>query len=297
MGFTNRLERVSAEISRQIVGTQSESARHALAYGRFEEILLESYALIPNVQRVVRSAYDQNGLATPGPNLEIYAMTANNVFHAYWAVRDRDLKPIVQQEQLAFKTEAVGTAIESSSRNFVKQCYERSYNEASLFRRVFSIEPQYSTDPKSAFTALKSQNRALVTGTNIAPIGSNLQAVLQGSDLQTICSVVGWLTNEYLLLEYDEDETPFTSHCRELTARLLNDHLWTFTDAFFEAEIAKVISRVAVPAEDLKIGPAASGDASSNAFPPVKRAVELLGMFDQSMPKERCVSLPGTREL
>jgi hypothetical protein len=297
VGFTNRLEKVSAEISRQIVGTQSESARHALAYGRFEGILLESYALIPNVQRVVRSAYDQNGLATPGPNLEIYAMTANNVFHAYWAVRDRDLKPIVQQEQLAFKTEAVGTAIVSSSRNFVKQCYERSYNEASLFRRVFSIEPQYSTDPKSAFTALKSQNRALVTGTNITPIGSNLQAVLQGSDLRTICSVVGWLTNEYLLLEYDEDETPFTSHCRELTARLLNDHLWTFTDAFFEAEIAKVISRVAVPAEDLKIGPAASGDASSNAFPPVKRAVELLGMFDQSMPKERCVSLPGTCEL
>lgn len=297
MGFTNRLEKVSAEISRQIVGTQSESARHALAYGRFEEILLESYALIPNVQRVVRSAYDQNGLATPGPNLEIYAMTANNVFHAYWAVRDRDLKPIIQQEQLAFKTEAVGTAMESSSRNFVKQCYERSYNEASLFRRVFSIEPQYSTDPKSAFAALKSQNRALVTGTNIAPIGSNLQAVLQSSDLRTICSVVGWLTNEYLLLEYDEDETPFTSHCRELTARLLNDQLWTFTDAFFEAEIAKVISRVAVPAEDLKIGPAASGDASSNAFPPVKRAVELLGMFDQSMPKERCVSLPRTCEL
>jgi len=297
VGFTNRLEKVSAEISRQIVGTQSESARHALAYGRFEEILLESYALIPNVQRVVRSAYDQNGLATPGPNLEIYAMTANNVFHAYWAVRDRDLKPIIQQEQLAFKTEAVGTAMESSSRNFVKQCYERSYNEASLFRRVFSIEPQYSTDPKSAFAALKSQNRALVTGTNIAPIGSNLQAVLQSSDLRTICSVVGWLTNEYLLLEYDEDETPFTSHCRELTARLLNDQLWTFTDAFFEAEIAKVISRVAVPAEDLKIGPAASGDASSNAFPPVKRAVELLGMFDQSMPKERCVSLPRTCEL
>ncbi|KAK4445014.1 oligomeric Golgi complex subunit 3 [Podospora aff. communis PSN243] len=288
VGFTNRLEKVSAEISRQIVGTQSESARHALAYGRFEEMLAESYALIPNVQRVVRSAYDQNGLATSGPNFEMFAMTTNNLFQAYWAVRDRDLKPVTQQEQQTFRTEATAESVETGARNLVKQCFERSYNEGSLFRRVFSIEAQYSTDPKSAFVALKTPNRALVTGTNIVPIGTNLQSVLQTSDLQTICNVVGWLTNEYLLLDYDEDETPFTSHCRGLTARLLAEHLWTFTDAFFEAEIAKSISRAVIAPEALKIGAAANGNASSNAFPPVRRAVELLGMFDQSMPKERC---------
>jgi len=292
VGFTNRLDKVSAEISRQIVATQSESARHALAYGRFEEMLAESYSLIPNSQRVVRSAYDQNGLATSSPNFDIFAMTANNLFQAYWAVRDRDLKPITQQEQLAFKMEAAGESVETGARNFIKQCFERSYNEGSLFRRVFSIETQYSTDPKSAFVALKAQSRTLVTGTNISPIGTSLQSVLQGSDLQTICNVVGWLTNEYLLLEYDEDETPFASHCRELTARLLTEHLWTFTDAFFEAEIAKSISRAVITPDDLKIGAAANSNASSNAFPPVRRAVELLGMFDQSMPKERCVGTP-----
>jgi conserved oligomeric Golgi complex subunit 3 len=292
VGFTNRLEKVSAEISRQIFATQSESARHALSYGRFEEMLAESYSLIPNVQKVVRSAYDQNGLATSGPNFDMFAMTANNMFQAYWAVRDRDLKPITQQEQQTFKTEATAESVETGARNFVKQCFERSYNEGSLFRRVFSIEAQYSTDPRSAFVALKTPNRALVTGTNIVPIGTNLQSVLQTSDLQTICNVVGWLTNEYLLLDYDEDETPFTGHCRELTARLLAEHLWTFTDAFFEAEIAKSISRAVIAPESLKIGAAANGNAPSNAFPPVRRAVELLGMFDQSMPKERCVSDP-----
>lgn len=276
------------------MATQSESARHALAYGRYEEMLTESYSLIPNVQRVIRSAYDQSGLPVSGANFDTYANTANNLFHSYWMARDRDLRPITQHEQQTFKTEATGSAVETGSRNYIKQCFERSYNESSLFRKIFSLEPQYSTDSKSAFVALKSQNRGLVTGTNVTPIATNLQLALQGSDLQVICNLVGWLTNEYALLEYDEDETPFTSHCRELTARLLTEHLWMFTDAFFEAEIAKSISRAVVPAEALKIGPPANGDASSNAFPPVRRAVELLGMFDQSMPKERCVSLRYT---
>lgn len=293
VGFTNRLDKVSAEISKQIAATQSESARHALAYGRFEEMLMDGYSLIPNLQRVVRSTYDENGHALPSPNFDTFANTATNLFHAYWAARDRDLKPITQHEQAAFKTEAVGPSTESGVRNFVKQCFERSHNESSLFRRIFAVESQFSSDPKSVFAALKSQYRGgLVSGTNIAPIATNMQSVLQGSDLRTICNVLGWLTNEYLLVDYDEDETPFASHCRELTARLLTEHLWTFADAFFEAEIAKSISRGVVPPEALKIGPPNNGEASSNAFPPVRRAVELLIMFDQAMPKERCVSPP-----
>lgn len=279
------------EISKQIAGTTSESSRHALAYGRFEEMLTESYSLIPNVQRVVRSVYDQNGLPVSGQNFDMYANTANNLFYAYWAARDRDLRPITQHEQQTLKTEAVGSATETGARSFIKQCFERSYNEASLFRKIFSVEVQYSTDSKSAFAVLKPRNLTLVTGTNIVPIAANLQSVMQSCDLQTICNLVGWLTNEYLLLEYDEDETPFTTHCRELAARLLSEHLWSFTDAFFEAEIAKSVSRAIVSPDSLKIGPAANGDALSNAFPPVRRAVELLGMFDQSMPKERCVSV------
>jgi conserved oligomeric Golgi complex subunit 3 len=289
--FTNRLDRVSAEISRQIAATQSESARHALAYGRFEEIAMDSYALIPNVQKAVLNAYDQYGQAKSGSNVDVYANTANNLFHAYWAVRDRDLKPIVQHELDAFKGEAKDSSVETAARNYIKQCFERSYNEAALFRRIFSIEPHYSTDPRSVFVVLKSDQRSLVTGTNIAPIAANLQSMLQLSDLQTVCNLVGWITNEYLLVDHDEDETPFAGHCRELTARLLAEHLWTFIDAFFEAEIAKSISRAAVPPEALKIGPAAGGNMG-NTFPPVRRAIELLILFDQSMPKERCVSVP-----
>ncbi|KAK4653700.1 Golgi transport complex subunit 3 [Podospora pseudocomata] len=288
VGFTNRLNRVSAEISKQILATRSESARHALAYGRFEETLLESYSLIPNIQTVIRNVYDQNGHPQTALNWDIYANTANNIFHAYWAVRERDLKPLIQSDLDAFRSEAK-ESVETAARNFVKQCYERSYNEASLFRKIFAIETQYSTDPKSAFTALKSSHAgSLVTGTNVAPVATNLQSVLHNSDLRTVCNITGWVTNEYLLLDFDEDETPFVAHCRELTARLLTEHLWTFTDALFEAEISKSITKAAVAPDSLKIGPVTNNDSSSNAFPPIKRAIELLVMFDQSMPKERC---------
>ena len=294
VGFTNRLNKVSAEISKQIAATQSESARHALAYGRFEELLLESYSLIPNIQTVMRSVYDQFGQHAPGLSHDIYLNTANNIFHAYWAVRDRDLKPIIQNDLDTFKTEAK-ESVETASRNFVKQCFERSYNEASLFRKVFSIEPQYSSDAKSAFAGLKSQQQhqrsSVITNTNVAPLSSNLQSVLQFSDLRTICNIIGWITNEYLLLEYDEDSepSPFVSHCRQMTALLLTEHLWPFTDTHFESEIQKSIAKAAVPPEALIISPVTNNDASSNAFPPVKRALELLLMFDQCMPKERCV--------
>lgn len=292
MGFTNRLEKVSSEISRQIASTHSESARHALAYGRFEEILMESYSLIPNIQTVVLSAYDQYGQARAGLHSDIYSNTANNLFHAYWTVRDRDLRPIVQHEVDNFRQEAKELSVETAARTFVKQCFERSYNEATLFQKLFSIEPHYSNDSKSAFAALKSNTRSLVTGINITPIATALQPVLQTKDLKTICQVVGWVTSEYLVLDYDEDETPFTTHCRGLASRLLVEHLWTSTDAFFEAEITRSISKATVTPEALKIGPMTGNDSSSNAFPPVKKAVELLGMFDQSMPKERCVSHP-----
>ncbi|KAL2194856.1 Sec34-like family-domain-containing protein [Corynascus similis CBS 632.67] len=286
VGFVNHLNKVSAEVSRQVAANQSESARHALAYGRFEEMVLESYSLIPNVQAVVQKAYDQDGQPSSAPNADIYANTANNMFHSYWAARERDFRLINQHDLDVFKTEAKDS-IETASRNFVKQCFERSDSEASLFRTIFSIDAHYSTDPQSAFAVLKSQRTAL-TGANVAPIATNLQSVLQGSDLQTICNLVGWITNEYLLPEYDEDETPFVGRCRELAARLLAEHLWAFTDAFFEAEIAKSITKAAVPPEALKIEPVTNGDIASNAFPPVKRALELLVLFDQSMPKERC---------
>ncbi|KAL2131006.1 hypothetical protein VTI74DRAFT_5665 [Chaetomium olivicolor] len=286
VGFVNHLNKVSAEISQQIAAAKSESARHALAYGRFEEMVAESYSLIPNVQTVVRSAYDQDGQPSTTPNADIYANTANNLFHSYWAARERDLKPIIQHDLDVFRAEAKDS-IETASRNFVKQCFERSYNEASLFRSIFFIDAHYSTDSNSAFVALKSQ-RTMLTGTNVAPIATQLQSVLQTSDLQTMCNLVGWIMNEYLLPEYDEDETPFVGRCRELAARLLHEHLWTFTDAFFETEIAKSITKAVVSPDSLKIGPVTNGDTASNAFPPVKRALELLVLFDQSMPKERC---------
>ncbi|KAH6615623.1 Sec34-like family-domain-containing protein [Chaetomium sp. MPI-SDFR-AT-0129] len=285
VGFVNHLNKVSAEIARQIAGTQSEPARHALAYGRFEEMVLESYSLVPNVQLVVQSAYEHDGYPSSKPNADIYANTANNLFHSYWAARERDLKPMTQHDLDVFRT-AAKESPESAARNFVKQCFERSDSEASLFQSIFFIDARYSTEAQSAFAVLKSQ-RTVLTGANVAPIAASLQSALQGSDLQTVCHLVSWITNEYLLPEYDEEETLFVGRCRELAARLLAEHLWAFADGFFEAEITKSITKAVVPVDALKIEPVANGDIASSAFPPVKRALELMVIFDQSMPKER----------
>lgn len=291
VGFTSRLEKVSAEISPKIAATQSESARHALAYGRFEELISESYSLLPNVRKVVLNAYDQAGNAKLGPNFDVYSNTVNSIFQSYLSVRDRDLRPIVQRDFDIFKSEAKGAAaVETAARNLIKQCFERSYSEENIFIKMFSVEPQYNLDANSVHTVLKSNHRSLINPVNIVPMATNLQSALQSAELQTICNVVGWATNEYLLLDYDEEETGFARHCRELTARLLTEHLWTFIDASFEAEIAKSLTRAPASPDSLTIGPVTNGVASSNAYPPIRRALELLVMFDQCMPKERCVS-------
>ncbi len=281
---------MSSEVSRQIAATKSESARHALAYGRFEETMLQSFSLIPNIQNVVSRAYDELGNPRPCLSFDIYSNTVNNLLASYLGARDRDLRPLTAADLNSFKAEVKSTSAETASRNFVKQCYERSFSEAMLFARIFAVEPQYSNDTSSVFMALKSHRGELVNGVNIQPIAQNVQSVQAAASLRSICNMLEWVTNEYLLREYDDEETPFTRHCRELTARLLTEYLWTFADAVFEADIATSITRAPVAVDALKIGPVVNGVASSNAYPPVRRALELLLMFDQSMPKERCVS-------
>jgi conserved oligomeric Golgi complex subunit 3 len=290
VGFTSHLENVSSEIAKQIAATQSEAARHALAYGSFEETLLESFELIPNIQKVVRCSYDENGIPVTMVASDIYTNTTNNVFQSYLNIRDRDLKLLVQKDADAFKSEITSLSLETASRNFIKQTFERAYNEFSIFVKIFNIEPHWSTVPESAFAFLKSQHKSLVNSANLTPLATLLQLSLQSASLQTICNIVGWLTHEYLIIEYDDEETPFRALCREMSARMLTEHLWTFTDNAFEAEITKSITKAAVGTEELKIGPVVNGVASSNAFPTVKRALELLAMFDQAMPKERSVS-------
>ncbi|KAK9794219.1 putative Golgi complex component Cog3 [Seiridium cardinale] len=286
-GFSAHLERISAEVSKQIGATQSDATRHALAYGRFEELVLEADGLVSNVQRVIRSCYDQLGNPVAGQNFDYYANTAVNIFSSYSGVRDRDLRPITQRDLETFQRETKEANAETSSRNFIKQCYERSYNEARLFAKIFSIEPQFSMDGQSAFAALKGQQKALVNAANVAPIANTLQPVLQSSELQTVCNLLGWITNEYLLLDYDDEVSRYSQHTQELTARLLMEHLWPFADSAFEQEIAKSISRHVVTPETFKIPPVVNGVASSNAHTIAKKALELLVMYDQAMPKER----------
>ncbi|KAI5863691.1 Sec34-like family protein [Durotheca rogersii] len=291
VSFTGHLDRISADISKQIVATQSDSARHALAYGRFEELVLEADGLVFNVQRVVRSCYEQLGNPIPGQNFDYYSNTAVSLFSSYSSIRDRDLRPMTQQDLAAFKKDVKDVNTETACRNFIKRCYERSFNEASLFAKVFSIEPQYNADVQSVYAILRRQQRALVDAANIAPISTTLQPVLQPSDLQTVCNLLGWITNEYLILEDDEEEeTQYSIHCHDLTARLLIEHLWPLTDNSFDSEVTKSISRASISPDALKISPVVNGIASSNAYPITKRALELLAMYDQAMPKERSSS-------
>ncbi|KAL0939690.1 golgi complex component [Colletotrichum truncatum] len=287
VGFTNRLDGISSEIASQIAATKSEATRHALAYGRFEEMILDSYSLIPNIHRVVNGAYDEYGLPIASVAKDIYSNTVSNLFQAYLAVRDRDLKPVVQHDLDEFKKEIKDLSVETASRNYIKQTFERAFNESNLFAKIFNLDLQWSSDPESAYAVLKSNNRSLVNPANLVHLATNLQVALQSTDLDTICSVVGWLTNEYLVLDYEEEESPFARQCRELSARLLTEHLWVFTDNFFEAEITKTVTKAAVKDDALTIGPVVNGVSSSNAYPTVKQALKLLSMYDQAMPKER----------
>ncbi|KAI1433792.1 Sec34-like family protein [Xylaria sp. CBS 124048] len=287
MGFSAHLQQVSSDISKQILGTQSEAARHALAYGRSEEVLFEADGLITNAQRVIRFCYDEFGHPTSGENFNTYWNTAVDLFQTYSDHRGRSLRPILQHDMDVFQKEAKETNVETACRNFIKQCYERSYDELGLFSKVFSIEPQFDQDTVSAYTVLKSQHGPLINVANIAPITATIQPVLQNTELQTTCNFLGWITNEYLLLEFDEEESHYSVHCHEMTVRLLADHLWPFADNCFEAEITKSISKAPIPAEALKPMPITNNVASSNPYPIVKSALELLGMYDQAMPKER----------
>ncbi|KAL8404546.1 hypothetical protein RB594_009411 [Gaeumannomyces avenae] len=303
VGFTALLDKVSGEISKQIAATQSESTRHALAYGRFEEMILDSYSLIPNIQKVVLQAYDRGGNHQSGSCVDMYTNTANNLLRTYLASRDRDLRPLSQADRDSFKEECKEASIETACRSFVKQCFERSHNEAMLFARVFGIDPHYNPDAESAFAIVKAHRSDTVSGVNVAPIATALQTALTPAtpgDLQALSAVLGWLSAEYLADDstdyYGDDDdgnradetTPAAMHRREVAVRLLAEHLWPFVDGLFEAEIVRSITKAPIVPDALKIEPAASGDASSNAYPPVKQALDLLIMFDRCMPKERC---------
>ena len=280
-------------MSKQINLTKSEAARHALAYGRFLEMLSESYSLVPNIHQVCRQVYDQYGNSVGnGPTHDIYTNSVNNMFQSYLTIRDRDLRTVVQGEMDDFKKEAKGASVESAARALVKQCFERVFNEGNLFIRIFNVDPQWNSADDSAFQAVKTSHLTLVHPGNIMPLATNLQVVLQTTSLQRICTVVGWLASEYLMSDMEEDESPFNRQCRSLAARLLADHLWPFTDASFEAEITKSITKGVVSADALKIKPVENAISSSNAYPLVKKAIELLALFDQAMPKERAVSPP-----
>uniref|UniRef100_L2FJX6 Conserved oligomeric Golgi complex subunit 3 n=1 Tax=Colletotrichum fructicola (strain Nara gc5) TaxID=1213859 RepID=L2FJX6_COLFN len=287
VGFTNRLDSISSEIAGQIAATKSEATRHAIAYGRFQDMILDSYSLIPNIHKVVNSVYDEYGLPIAGVAKEIYSNTVSNLFQSYLAVRDRDLKPMMQHDVDEFKKEIKDLSVETASRNYIKQTFERAFNESNLFAKIFGLDLQWSSDLESAYMVLKSNNRSLVNPANIVHLATNLQSALQSADLDTICSVVGWLTNEYLVLDYDEEESPFARQCRELSARLLTEHLWVFTDNSFEAEITKTVTKAVVKDDALTIGPVINGLSTSNAYPTVKQALTLLSMYDQAMPKER----------
>ncbi|OAQ92801.1 golgi complex component Cog3 [Purpureocillium lilacinum] len=287
-GFTARLEKVSPEISRQIAATKSDSTRHALAYGRFEEMITDSYSLLPNIQQVVHRAYDHYGQPVESTSdTGVYANTASNMFRAYLTTRDRDLKLMTQHDLEEYQKETKSLSVVTATRNFVKQTFEKVYNEDGLFSKVFDIEPMWHNSPDSAFQAIKAINTTMVHPGNLAPLASSIQSSLQAAELQAVCDVVGWLANEYSVAESDEEDSPSSRKHREYAARLLVENLWPFTDNAFTAEITKSISRASVPDSALKIGPVENGVASSNAYPLVKRAVELLAMFDQAMPKER----------
>ena len=258
-------------------------------------MMLDSYSLIPNIHRVVRRAYEVYGKKEEScKNFETYANTANNIFHTHFITRDRDLKALTQSDIEEFHKEVKSLSAESAARNFIKQCFERIYNEENIFLRLFDVEPLWNTSPDSAFQALKTINTTIAHPGNLQPVAGNLQTVLQAASLQVTCNIVSWLTNEYLGAEMDDLESAYFSKCKQYASQLIVHHLWPLVDAAFETEVNKSITRATVQDSALKIGPVVGGVASSNAYSPVKQAIKLLAMYEHCMPKERTVSFAVT---
>ncbi|PFH61963.1 hypothetical protein XA68_15625 [Ophiocordyceps unilateralis] len=284
-GFTARLERVSADVGRQIAATKSESARHALAFGRFEEMLAESCALLPNIRKVVRCAYDQYGRPAESPSslADVYANSVATMFSTYLVTRDRHLKLLTQHDVDEFQKEVKTLSVETACRNFIKQSFDKVYDEDGLFVNIFGIDPTWSSSADSAFQVVKAIHTSMAHPGHLTPVATAVQTVLQTAELQTVCNVVGWLAQEYSVSESDDDESAASRRYREYAARLLVDHLWPFTDGAFAAEVAKTMTKATVQDATLKT----DGVSKANAFPPVGQAIKLLAMFDHGMPKER----------
>lgn len=290
-GFSARLEKVSSDIAKQLAATKSESTRHALAYGRFEEMLSDSYALLPNIHRVARRVYDQYGrFDAEIRNSSIFSSSTLSMLRTYLTTRDRDIKTLTLHDVEGYQKEIKSLSLETASRNYIKQTLERVQNENNLFVKVFNIEPSWNTANDSVFQSIKTVQTTMVQPGNLQPMAAQLQAAFQTADIQSVCSVVGWIADEYGISESDDDEEPIApKQYREYAARLLVDHLWPFVDNIFDGEITRTITKGAVADDALKIGPVVDGISSSNAYPLVKTATDLLRMFDRAMPKERSV--------
>ena len=171
-GFNARLEKMSPDIARQIAATKSESARHALAFGRFEEMITDTYSLLPNIQRIVHCAYDDYGRPVESASdTGVYATSASNMFRTFLTTRDRDLKTMTQHDLEAYQKEAKALSVETASRNYIKQSFEKVYHEDSLFFRVFGVQPTWHTSPDSAFQAIKVINTAMVHPRKFGAVG------------------------------------------------------------------------------------------------------------------------------
>lgn len=257
-------------------------------------MLTDSYALLPNIHKVTRRVYDQYGRFDSGiRNSSIFSSSTLSMLRTYLTTRDRDVKMLTQHDVEMYQKETKELSLETASRNYIKQTLERVHNENSLFFKVFNIEPTWNTASDSVFQSIKTVQTTMVHPGNLQPMTTQLQTAFQTAEIQSVCNVVGWIANEYGISETDEDEDPIApKQYREYAARLLVEHLWPFVDNVFEAEISKSITKAVVADDALKIGTVVDGVSSSNAYPLVQKAVELLRMFDRAMPKERSVSLP-----
>ncbi|KKA26988.1 hypothetical protein TD95_000522 [Thielaviopsis punctulata] len=288
-GLSNQLDRVANNLGPQINNTNSESAQHALSYDRFAELVLESYSLIPNIHEVTCRIYDNTGIHKDEVIAgDIYEGAVKNMFYTYLSIRDRHMRALAHRDIEEYKaSQTKGISLETASRNYIKQCFERAFNEVNLFAKIFHVLPRRSPDDDSAYAVLKSHQRFVVNPANMAPPGAAIQAGLQAAELRTICNIVGWLSNEYLMSDYEESDAPFTIFSREYAAALLTDHLWPFVERGFEAEVSKVITKVPLAPDALQIPKMTGTQPVSNAHPTIKVAIALLDMFNQAMPKER----------
>lgn len=300
----------------------NETAEYILLYGKFETAKDKLGPIINIIFTTPRFAFGQLGdtkdHSSYGPQ---YHHMFTTVCESYVKARE-PIAPLILKR---LRTFAPGSsALEDSQfKAFVRRCiqwvFDMCRNEINLVEKYFKNGPlmmEYSTElPDWSVPTKYLQKIEQTCMSHVATLYAFLTPYLNKCDLHRVCDLVSWLETTYLNTMDDEVVVEEDGHV--LAAQtLLSNHMWPLLDQKFikaaadfeyfrpSAEDLQIKIRKSRPVQARTVSRTASfsddrsmisqsttiGAGISRAYPTVKKAVDLLILYNDSV-FDRAVSL------